>query len=389
MNDRAVLGSADVTDADLAAMVADWRGCDRSHVELVRSSAEVVPYDLEAITTAGRYWVSGTVRTAQGMVGFEFFVKHVQCWSRSAAFSQIPPQFQAMAEAGVPWYTEALIYRSDLAERLPDGLTMPRAVAVRDLDAKSAAIWLEKVPTIERSWTVDQLARAAYLLGRLAASPGVRALAGIGERERSWPVRSYVEGRLGVQILPLLRTDELWHHPLIAGAFDAKLRARLLAAADRVPEYLAELEQVPLAAAHGDACTNNLLVKPGSEQLVLIDYGFWSTQPLGFDLSQLTLGDVQLGRRSATSLTELDAAVLPAYVKGLQAEGCDVDPAVVRRAHALCMLIFSGLSAVPVEHLDKQPTDELHEISAERARIATFILDLVDTTEPALGPMST
>jgi len=389
MNDRAVLGPADVPDADLAAMVADWLGCDRSHVELVHSSAEVVPYDLEAITTAGRYWVSGTVRTAQGMVAFEFFVKHVQCWSRSEAFSQVPPQFQAMAEAGVPWYTEPLIYRSDLARRLPGGLSVPRAVAVRDLDAKSATIWLEKVPTIERPWTVDQLARAAYLLGRLAASPAVRELAGIGERERSWPVRTYVEGRLGVQVLPLLRAEQLWHHPLIAGAFDANLRARLLAAADRLPEYLAEIEQVPLATAHGDACTNNLLATSDSDDLVLIDYGFWGSKPLGFDLSQLILGDVQLGRRSASSLTELDTAVLPAYVEGLQAEGCEIDPAVIRRTHALCMLIFSGLSAVPMEHLDQQPTARLHEITAERARTATFILDLVDATDPALGQIST
>jgi hypothetical protein len=382
MNDRAVLGPGDVTDADLAAMVADWLGCDRSHVELVRSSADVVPYDLEAITTAGRYWVSGAVRTPQGTVPFEFFVKHVRCWSRSAAFSQVPPEFQAMAAAGVPWYTEPLIYRSDLAQRLPDGLTMPRAVAVRDLDEKSAVIWLERVATIERSWTVAHLARTAYLLGRLAASPAVRELAGIGERERGWPVRSYVEGRVQIQVLPMLRAEALWHHPLIAGAFDARLRARLLAAADRLPEYLAEIEQVPLGTAHGDACTNNLLVKADSDDLVLIDYGFWSTQPLGFDLSQLILGDVQLGRRPASSLPEVEDAVLPAYVEGLQAEGCDVDPVVVRRAHALCMLIFFGLSAFPLEHLDQQPTARLHEIAAERARAATFILDLVDATEP-------
>jgi hypothetical protein len=380
MNDRSVLGPADVSDGDLAAIVADWLGRDRSDVALVTSCAEAVRYDLEAITTAGRYWVSGRVRTPERTVAFEFFVKHVQCWSRSPAFAQVPPQFRAMAEAGVPWYTEPLIYRSDLAQRLPEGLTMPRAVAVRDLDGKSAAVWLERVPAIERSWSVAQLARAAYLLGRLAASPAVQELASIGERERSWPVRSYVEGRLGVQVVPMLRAEELWHHPLIAAAFDPDLRARLLAAADRLPEYLAEVEQTPLGTAHGDACTNNLLVEADSDDLVLIDYGFWGTQPLGFDLSQLILGDVQLGRRPASSLPEVVAAVLPAYVEGLHAEGCDVDPAVVRRTHALCMLIYSALSAFPLEHLAKQPTADLHEITAERARAATFTLDLVAAT---------
>jgi hypothetical protein len=380
MGERDVLGGADVSDDDLAVMVAGWLGRDRAQVQIARSWAETVPYDLEAITTAGRYWVGGEARTPDGTVAFEFFVKHVQCWSRSPAFAGVPPQFQELARAGVPWYTEPLIYRSDLAERLPAGLAVPRAIAVRDLDERSAAVWLEKVPAVARVWTVEHLARAAYLLGRLAASAAVRELATIGEQERDWPVRSYVEGRLAVQVLPMLGDDGLWQHPLIAGAFDEDLRKRLLAAAERVPAYLGEIEQIPLGTAHGDACTNNLLTTADSDNLVLIDFGFWGTKPFGFDLSQLLLGEVQLGRRPADQLAEMEAALMPAYLEGLRDEGCDVDPVLVRRAHALCMLIYSGLSAFPIEHLAMEPTGDLHRIAAERAATAAFILDLVDAT---------
>jgi hypothetical protein len=42
------------------------------------------------------------------------------------------------------------------------------------------------------------------------------------------------------------------------------------------------------------------------------------------------------------------------------------------------MLIYSGLSAIPIEHLDQEPTPRLHAIAAERATTARFILDLVD-----------
>jgi hypothetical protein len=380
VNERSVLGPADVSDAELEQIVAGWLGEEPATVELLESSAEAFPYDLSAITTAGRYWVSGRVRTSAGVVPFRFFVKHVQSWSRSPLFAQVPPEYQEMAEAGVPWSTEPLIYRSDLADRLPAGLTMPRAVAVRDLDEKSGAVWLEEVPAVQREWSIDQLARAAYLLGRLAASPAVRELASIGEQGRSWPVRTYVEGRLAVQILGMLRSEEVWRHPLVAAAFDPVLRQRMLAAADRVPDYLEEIERVPLGTAHGDACTNNLLVQPGSDDLVLIDYGFWTTQPLGFDLSQLLVGDVQLGRRPASCLWPVERACTPAYVDGLWDEGCRVEAGVVRRAHALLMLIFSGLSAIPVEHLDAEPTPDLHRIAAERAAAARFMLDLVDAT---------
>jgi hypothetical protein len=381
MTDRSVLGPADVSDADLAGIVACWLGHDPSTVELVESSAEVFPYDLDAITTAGRFWVNGTARTPDGVVPFRFFVKHVQSWSRSPLFVHVPPEHHEMAEASVPWRTEPLIYRSDLAERLPAGLAMPRAVAVRDLDEKSGAVWLEEVPTVDREWSVDQLARAAYLLGRLAGSPAVRELASIGERARSYSVRLYVEGRLTLQVLPLLRAEGIWNHPLVAAAFDPALRERMLAASDRVPAFLEEIERMPLGTAHGDACTNNLLVQPDSDDLVLIDYGFWTTQPLGFDLSQLLIGDVQIGRRPASCLWPVEQACTPAYIEGLQDEGCDVDPAVVRRSHALLMLIYAGLSAIPFEHLESEPTPELHRIAAERAAAARFMLDLVDATE--------
>jgi hypothetical protein len=44
------------------------------------------------------------------------------------------------------------------------------------------------------------------------------------------------------------------------------------------------------------------------------------------------------------------------------------------------MLIFSGMSAIPGEHLDSPPTPELRRIAAERATAARFMLDLVDAT---------
>jgi hypothetical protein len=380
MPDRSVLGPADVTDDELAGIVADWLGEDRASVELMESSAAVVPYDLDAITTAGRYWVSGRVASRQGVVPFRFFVKHVQSWSRSPLFAHVPPEYREMAEAAVPWQTEPLIYRSDLGARLPEGLAMPRAVAVRELDEKSGAIWLEEVVVAERNWTVEELAHAAYLLGRLAASPAVRELSSIGEHARSWPVRSYVEGRLSLQVLPMLRDDEIWLHPLVAAAFDVDLRDRMRAAADRVPGYLAEIEQLPLGTAHGDACTNNLLAQRDSADLMLIDYGFWTTQPIGFDLGQLIIGDVQIGRRPASCLWRVEEACTPAYIEGLRDEGSDVPAERVRRAHALLMLIYSGLSALPIEHLDAMPTPELHRIAAERSAAARFILDLVDAT---------
>lgn len=397
MGDRTLLGPADVPDAVLEAYAAKALGTDRSGRRLVGSRVEVVDYDLDAITTGGRWWVTADVSTPEGPRAVRFFVKLVQDWSRSPYFAFVPPELREVARLAVPWRTEPLVYESDLVHRLPPGLTMATVVDVRPVDDLSTAIWLQEVEVVASDWPVAELTRAARLLGRLAASPRVRPLAAIGEGDGRRGVRSYAEGRLAAQVAPMLRADELWQHPVLVTAFGAPLRARLLAELDRVGEHVDWLETVAEGTAHGDACTNNLLVQAGSDDLVLIDFGFWSSQPVGFDLGQLLLGDVQLGRRPAATLGELERACLPAYVAGLHDEGCDVPADVVRRAHALQMLVYSGFSSFLVDGLlgpagggprdatGGGPRPTLQEQVAERALITEFVLDLVEQTEGLPG----
>jgi hypothetical protein len=383
MGERGLLGPADVSDAALAAMVRDRLGV--ADVDVLSCDVSVADYDLEALTTAGRYWVRGTARHAGGDSPYAFFVKVVQSWTRTAQFQQVPEPMREVAAAGLPWRTEPLVYRSDLRDRLPAGLTMPRAYAVIDIDELSAGLWLEPVQVDPAPWSLSRFERAAYLLGRLAASPTVRPVAAVAHRG---VVRSYVHGRVEHQILPTLRSDDLWRHPLVAAGFGPELRDRLLAAADSLPALTAELDDAPLGIAHGDASPHNLLTSRGAdEDLVLIDFGFFSEAPLGFDLSQLLLGQVQVGTRPAAELPALEEACLPAYVRGLRDEGCDVSLGVVRRNHALLMLVFSGLSAVPLEVLFGLPAPGSAAVVRERALAATFMLDLLESTSAGRGSL--
>ena len=58
------------------------------------------------------------------------------------------------------------------------------------------------------------------------------------------------------------------------------------------------------------------------------------------------------------SWRRFEGACVPAYVRGLRDEGCDVPEEVVARGgHALLMLLFSGLSAVPFD-LFEGPVDD-------------------------------
>lgn len=375
MHDRSALGAADVDDDVLAAMVAELLGVD--DVELLSSRARVVDYALPAITTGGRWWVSGTAAVDGHARDFRLFVKHVHEWSRSPFFLDVPEEIRSWAAGMVPWRTEGAVYASDLGDHLPQGLAIPRAVGVHDIDERAYAVWLEVVPATEVEWDLDRYRHAAHLLGRFAARPGIRSLARIGSQE--WDVRSYVDGRLGHQVLPILGDDAVWQHPLVADAF-ADLRPRLLAAVDALPRLTEELLALPELVGHGDACPNNLLVRPDRDGFTMIDFGFFMALPVGFDLGQLLVGDVQIGRRDAGDLAERDEACLAAYVDGLVAEGVDLGTEAVRRAHALHLLVFSGLSAIPFEVLEEEPTNALRAMAATRAAIARYSLDLVDQT---------
>lgn len=371
MHDRSALGDADVTDDELATMVADLLGVTTADV--VSSRAEHVTYDIPAITTAGRYRVSGEAIVDGERRSYSFFVKHVQEWTRSPFFAAVPEELHESARASVPWRTEGAIYRSDLSHHLPDGLAVPRAVAVREIDESSYAVWLEVIPTTEVVWDLDRDVAAAGLLGRFAGTPGIRALADVGGHDVG--VGSYASGRLEHQVLPMLREAGLWGHPLAAPF--APLREQLLAAADAVPAYVDELMSLPLLVAHGDACPNNLLVRPDRPGLTMIDFGYFAAMPPGFDLNQLLVGDVQLGRRGVHDLAERDAACAAAYRDGLAAVGTDLALETVTRGHALLLLLFTGLSSLPVEHFEEPPTLALMELAATRAEIARFSLDLV------------
>lgn len=373
MVDLTALGPAAVDESVLTGMVA--RLLSRPVDRLVDVGVEEVDYDTPAITTASRHWVRGS--TDEG-VAWSLFCKHVQSWERHPFFAFVPPEVRERAAGGVPWRSEPEVYRSDLAARLPPGLTMPRAVGVFDLDELSAAVWLPALDVVDVPWDRARYTAAAYAVGRFAASPGVRAVAdGVGHDVTVW---TYLHGRLAAQVLPALRDDATWEHPLVAQTFGPELRDGLRSAAYRAEALTAELAGLPLLASHGDTCPNNLLGVRGVEGLCLIDYGFFGPMPVGFDLAQLLVGDVQTGAAPYDDLPGLDDALVSAYAEGLRAEGDRTPLDVVRRGHALKLVLYAALSAVPLEHLHEPPSERLLEVARGRAAIARHGLELLERT---------
>jgi hypothetical protein len=377
MHDRSTLGAGDVSDSEVGEVVARLWGVPT--VELLSSRADEVDYDVPSILTRGRHWVTGCARVpGQEPRNFQVFVKQVAHWSRSPMFDFVPPDFREQARDSVPWLAEPLIYGSDLADRLPDGLSMPRALAILAPDELTRVLWIEPVPAVEVTWTDATYVEAAGLLGRLSGSPCVDELARIDPLP--WDIHAYIEGRVGQWLVPMLRDDEVWRAPLLVAAFPTGLRDRLLSVLDRLPELGEEYAQLPFRAAHGDACPNNLLRVEGRPGFTLIDFGFWRAQPAGHDLCQLLTGEIQMGRGTAEGLPDLGDRVLAAYAEGLRSEGTQIAPDVVRRGLALTLVLFIALSSPPVERLGEPVTDEVIAATTQRAAAASYALDLLDET---------
>ena len=375
---RAVLGADDVTDAELEAMVADLWGV--AAVRLHDSAAEPVAYDVPSILTGARTWVRGRADACDGSGAREFtlFVKRVHNWRHSPAFADVPPEIGEWAAASLPWRAEPLVYASDLGERLPDGLTMPRGLRVEEHPDETAVIWMEAVGADPLPWDADDSVRAARLLGRLSASRAVAELAGIDPQP--WHIDNFVAGRLGYTVLPGLHDDATWRHPVVAEHF-GDLRDGLLAAARHLDVLALEFARSRHLASHGDACPNNLLRRAGDPGFTLIDFGFWRPQPVGFDLSQLLVGDIQIGRQDADDLPERAAACVASYAEGLADEGLEVPLHEVRRGHAVSLMLFNGLPSLPLERLDDPDVAALDHWSRQRAAIARYSLDLLAATE--------
>lgn len=290
----------------------------------------------------------------------------------------IPEAAREAAITRFPWRTEADIYGSALASRLPDGLRAPRIYAIDDLGDDRLRIWMEDLPEAAVSWDTARFEAAARRLGRLAgrfAREGLPADAPplFGGLRMLWSLR------ISGTILPILRSDETWRHPLMAAAArsDPALRGDLLDLADEAPAILDALDRLPRGLAHGDACPQNLLPDPDrSDGFVAIDWSFTNLAPLGSDLGQLLVGLVENGNLGIDDLPTIHDAILPAYLDGLRDEGLDPDHAEVQQGFHGRLLVGKTLSALPLERLRGPLDGDAEAYFMKRARYARYLLDL-------------
>lgn len=356
----------------------------RPHAEVDPATVRVTAVPVVAMATGGLARVRGTVADRDGRTGWSVVVKVVQSPDRSPIWTQIPPEFHAITLAQVPWRTEPDLYGSALPDALPDGLRMPAIHRVDEIDDRSAAIWMEDVTEVGGPWTPDDHRRAGRLLGRLAGRFPADAPP-VPLRLRQADLRHYFTGRVSHAVLPALRDDAVWAHPLIATVVDARLRGDLLALAEDGATVLDLVDGLPRTLAHGDACPQNLL-RCVDGDLVAVDWQLAGWCALGFDVGQLVAGHAESGDLHPVELPAVYDAAVAGYTAGVADEGLDVTAGEVALGAAGVLVIRSAFTALPLEFLDAEPSAAIVRLFDRRARYARFLVDLARTHLPLTRP---
>jgi hypothetical protein len=377
------LGHAEVDLETLGHIVEKAVGGPVSEVAELEVSP--VDYPVFSIATGSLLRVQGTARVDGDARTFAIFVKQLQHASVWPMLHVVPEHLRHHWVSSFPWRVEIDAFTGPLADVLPDGMRLPRLYEVVEIDDVRAAIWMEDVDADPASWSIDQYARAAFLLGQLAGRRPVGSPTALGTPETSRPpglaMRMYAGGRLYHQCVPILSDDRLWSYPPLVAALAAAgestaLRADLLAASARLDEWLDLADTLPQTLVHGDASPQNLLVpRDDPSTLVAIDWGFNSPHAVGFDLGQLILGLANADLVPPAMLPAIHAAIVPAYAEGLATTDVVATLDEIRDGYVATVLARSLFTTVPLDAIvaGAHPTsDHL----ARRVAMARFLLDL-------------
>lgn len=362
-------------------------------VRIVDVRIQSFPYDWGSIPTAGLWRVAVEyVSDTHGEGEYSFFVKLLRNTRLSPQVRMIPQPHRDEFVAYLPWKFEYDMAQSGIAGVLPDGMRMPVLHQAKFLDDDYLGIWWEFVEVDPMPWTTPDFARTAYLLGQLAArrqsgaTVNDRLPAACHDVSLGSALRYYTISRVIRMELPVVSDPGFWQSELMARAVadigDVELRGDMLALGERVPAILDRLDQLPQTFAHGDASPQNLLIPAADRaQRIVIDWGFGTLLPIGFDLGQLLVGLAHAGEVDPDELDAIRDAIVPAYLEGLADEGYQADPADVQYGFIGSLVTRSALCSLPSELVGQPISAANLALMKNRLRLTRVLVDMAQSLE--------
>lgn len=113
----------------------------------------------------------------------------------------------------------------------------------------------------------------------------------------------------------------------------------------------------------------------------MIDWGFCTAVPVGFDLGQLLVELAHAGELDPSELAGIADAMFPAYLEGLADDGYAADPADVRYGYTGSLTVRSALCSIPTELIEQPLTEVNRDLMANRLRLTRVLVDMAQSLE--------
>jgi hypothetical protein len=234
------------------------------------------------------------------------------------------------------WRREPLAYESGLVASFSGGLRGPHCYVAAEGPGEQVRLWLEDVGARPApGWPLERYGVAARHLGRAQGAFLVdRPLPDEPWLSRDW-LRAYLSQRR--ENVELLDDPAAWAVPLVARFLPPDLARPLRQLWDDQPRLLEVLDTLPRTLCHLDLHPKNLFDVGG--QTVLIDWSFTGLGAIGEDSGNLVWDSVHDFHVRPEDVERLWELVAGGYAAGLADAGWDGEPALVRRAMAVSVVV--------------------------------------------------
>lgn len=324
--------------------VPPWVTTSEISIPLVRKLAE----ERTSITDWTCSRLAGGGGEALGvwrLAGQALTADRIQTWSM--ILKGWAPPAHGTDQSAWNWpHREMEMYRSGLLNDLPGGIRAPACYGETERPDGSVWLWLEDITddTIG-PWPLASYGRVARQLGRFNGA----YLAGRSRPEdqcisRNW-LRQWVEAA-APYVEQLVRSND---HPLVRQVYPSHVIEAYMRLWTEREASFALLDQLPQTFCHLDAFRRNLFIRKGlngSDDTVMIDWGFAGLAGIGEELASLIAASVVFMEVPFSDAEALQALVLAEYIEGLRDAGWQGDSEIVETGYRVAAGLRYGIGAV-------------------------------------------
>ena len=238
------------------------------------------------------------------------------------------------------WKREALLVQTGLLASLPNSIARPRFYGTTEREG-SVWVWMEHIVQPKPHWTIDQYVFAAQQIGLFNAA----CLTLNPMPDYPWLCKGHLRNWLEHEA----SVNAFWESPFANQEFSSHLRQRWAKLWGERERFLNTLDRVPQVFSHFDFHRRNLMIRQqesNREEVVAIDWALCGYGALGGDAYALIIATTTLfDEVGPAALPELEAAVFPAYLEGLQDAGWQGNPELARLGYTAWTALWQAAAA--------------------------------------------